>query len=194
MPAVSVGSSYPGSSLATTADLPRVPSAGLRTGDLAYLATPDQYWRLDKASTAAVDANTVYADIALGTPANAGRWIYFATGSAKTRFSQANKNMVAIASTVAGQQCAPAITYTPIYNGSGAGAGSWVEVIMDGVVYGVGDGVTTDDFYFAAPTALGVARNIRDIVAGDVLVRGSGFLVPIDALDRFSYNYLTNQP
>ena len=190
MPSVSVGGDYVGSSYATSAELARIPTAGLRDGDQAYCSTPNQYWRLSKGSTTAVGANVVYADIALNDPAKAGRWVLIGSGSADVKPTQANKNMAATATAVTtGLQVAPAITYSPVFQGAGAGGGSWVQIVMDGVCYGLGDGVTTDDFYFADPAALGVAKTIRGIVAGDVLVRGSGFLVPTDANDRFSYLY-----
>ncbi len=190
MPAVSVTSDHVGSSLLTATDLPRVPTQGLRDGDLAYLATPNQYWRLDKASTVAVSAITAYADIALYNAANAGRWVFFSSGSGTLHESQDNIDQAALATTTTGQQVGPALAKTPVYQGVTAGTGSYVTVTMDGVEYPVGDGVTTKEFYFAAPGSLGVAKNIRNIVAGDVLVRGSALLIPTDTNDRLSYHYL----
>jgi len=81
MPSVSVGGDYVGSSYATSAELARIPTAGLRDGDQAYCTTPNQYWRLNKSSTVAVGAYVVYADIALNDPAKAGRWILIGSGT-----------------------------------------------------------------------------------------------------------------
>ncbi len=190
MPVASPGPSNVSTSVATPALLVGIPTGGLRAGDLAYTISSDQYFAFLPASTAAVGASVYYADCSLsGT--YPGRWVLKISGAnVDNKPTQANKNMVAIATAVTtGLQVAPPITYTPAAQGVNPGSGSWVQVLMDGVAYGLGDGVTTDDFYFADPGALGVAKTVRGIVAGDVLVRGSGFLVPTDALDRFSYLY-----
>ena len=81
MPSVSVGGDYVGSSYATSAELSRIPTAGLRDGDQAYCTTPNQYWRLSKTSTMPVGSYAAYADIALSDPAKAGRWILIGSGS-----------------------------------------------------------------------------------------------------------------
>ena len=66
------------SPFSASSGLTSVPTQSLRAGDLAYIQNVNtntfQWWAFDPASTKAVDADTVYADIAQNTPANAGRW------------------------------------------------------------------------------------------------------------------------
>ena len=67
----------PGTSVDVAARLSEVPTTGLRAGDLAYFPNGQNlspWWAFDPTSVLAVDANTIYADIALATPAKAGRW------------------------------------------------------------------------------------------------------------------------
>jgi len=94
----------------------------------------------------------------------------------------ANKAMTASVTTASGQQIAAAISTTPLND-------SYVQVYVNGVKVRVGDAVNTADVYFADSGSLGTPKAIADIVAGDVLVRGTVLGYDTDATDYVDYDY-----
>jgi hypothetical protein len=75
--------------------------------------------------------------------------------------------------------CATAIAFTP-------GSDGYVEILVNGVAYQVGDAVKTSDFYFSVDGGA-TARAVANIAIGDLLYLGSGITFHLDADDRISF-------
>lgn len=94
-----------------------------------------------------------------------------------------NKNMTAALTTADfNLACATGLSFTPANDG-------YVEVIVNGVQEGLGDGVKTNSCYFSADSGT-TAKNISAITAGDLLYWvGSVAGYQLDATDKIDFNY-----
>lgn len=68
--------------------------------------------------------------------------------------------------------------------------GTHISIVMNTVVYDVGDGVDTSDFYYSND-ACTTPRATASITSGDVLCQGDNLPFNLDTSDEISQNYLT---
>ncbi len=79
---------------------------------------------------------------------------------------RSNKQMAASTTTADGQvACATTVAQTPATSSTNGG---WIEVLVNGVAYPVGDGVKTTACYFSGDGG-STARTMKAVVSGDTL-------------------------
>lgn len=107
--------------------------------------------------------------------------IAWATGT------RSNKQMAASLTTADGQvACATTVAQTPA---TPTTAGGWVNVLVNGVSYPVGDGVKTTACYFSADGGA-TARTLKAIATGDTLYwNGSIALFQLAVTDLVDFLY-----
>ena len=67
---------------------------------------------------------------------------------------------------------------------------SRISIIINGITYGVGDGVKTDDFFFSGDNGV-TARLLADVILGDRLFFNGNIcgLIVLDGNDKINLNY-----
>jgi len=68
--------------------------------------------------------------------------------------------------------------------------GSRVDVIVNGVIYNVGDGVKTTDFYFSSNGGV-TAKTLTTLIPGDELIFNGiiSSIITLDVIDKININY-----